>query len=213
MKTENSGAVLTLLVNTVDAGPLSDWVGEILERTVVALCKPGGNESVLEIYFDSVLEAEIAECALADFPLRQASADASQAVAGQAGRAVKHSSVREYRAEDWAESWKKHFHAMDIGDRLRVVPPWEAESGVRTQESGAGGKRIEIVINPGLSFGTGNHFTTQFCLEQLDRLMPESGAQTMLDIGTGSGILAITAAKLGVADVTGIDFDEQCVEQ
>ena len=185
MKTEKptGGAILTLMIAQSAAEPISDWVAENLGRTVVELKKPGGVECALEIYFDNTIEAEIAARALEQFPVK--------------GRAI-----REYAAEEWAESWKKHFKPMDIGQRLRVVPPWlEGQSD-----------RTELVINPGLSFGTGNHFTTRFCLEQLDRFVPQSGAKTMLDIGTGSGVLAIAAVKLGVEQALGVDFDPICVE-
>jgi ribosomal protein L11 methyltransferase len=188
MKTEKpvGGAILTLMTAQSAAEMISDWVAENLERTVVELKKPGGVECALEIYFDTAIEAELAARAMAHFP-------------------VKDCSVREYAAEEWAESWKKHFKPMDIGQRLRVVPPWLATSG-------GSGEKIEIVINPGLSFGTGNHFTTRFCLEQLDRFVPQSGAGTMLDVGTGSGLLAIAAVKLGVKEALGVDFDPICVE-
>jgi ribosomal protein L11 methylase PrmA len=186
MKTDNpkGGAILSLATAQSEAETISDWIAENLKKTVVELKKPGGREVVLEVYFDNTLEAEIASRVLEDFP-----------VFGK--------SIREYAAEDWAESWKKHFKPMDIGAKLRVCPPWLA----------GGSDRLELVINPGLSFGTGNHFTTRFCLEQLDRLVPESGAKTMLDIGTGSGILAIAAVKLGAESALGVDFDELCVEQ
>ena len=186
MKTENptGGAILTLAVKQNDAETISDWVAEHLEKTVVELKKPGGAEAMLEVYFDNLLEAEVAAKALEIFPIF--------------GK-----SIREYAAEEWAESWKKHFKPMDIGECLRVCPPWLAGQS----------DRIELVINPGLSFGTGNHFTTRFCLEQLDRFVPESGAKTMLDVGTGSGILAIAAIKLGAESALGVDFDELCVEQ
>lgn len=186
MKTENpiGGAILTLATARSEAEAISDWIAENLEKTVVELIKPGGSEMMLEVYFDTVLEAQIAERALSSFP-------------------ISGTFVREYAAEEWAESWKKHFKPMDIGERLRVCPPWLA----------GGSDRIELVINPGLSFGTGNHFTTRFCLEQLDRFVPESGAKTMLDIGTGSGILAIAAIRLGAETALGVDFDELCVEQ
>ncbi len=186
MKTENptDGAILTLIVAQAEADAISDWVAEHLEKTVVGLKKPGGTEMALEIYFDNTTEAELAAFALAPFPIL--------------GK-----SIREYVAEEWAESWKKHFKPMDIGERLRVCPPWLSGES----------ERMELVINPGLSFGTGNHFTTRFCLEQLDRFVPESGAKTMLDIGTGSGILAIAAIKLGAQTALGVDFDELCVEQ
>jgi ribosomal protein L11 methyltransferase len=195
MKTEKpkGGAILTLMTAQSAADPISEWVAENLNKTVVELKKPGGTECALEIYFDNTIEAEIAARALEHFPVK--------------GRAI-----REYAAEDWAESWKKHFKPMDIGRRLRVVPPWLASSGGSEQEPDVRGEKIEIVINPGLSFGTGNHFTTRFCLEQLDRFVPQSGAKTMLDIGTGSGVLAIAAVKLGVGQALGVDFDPICVE-
>jgi ribosomal protein L11 methyltransferase len=195
MKTEKpaGGAILTLMTAQSAAETISDWVAENLEKTVVELKKPGGTECTLEIYFDNTIEAEIAARAMEHFPIK--------------GRAI-----REYAAEEWAESWKKHFKPMDIGQKLRVVPPWLAHSGGREQESGVSGEKIEIVINPGLSFGTGNHFTTRFCLEQLDRFVPQSGAKTMLDIGTGSGVLAIAAVKLGAEQALGVDFDPICIE-
>jgi ribosomal protein L11 methyltransferase len=197
MKTEKAkgGAILTLMITQSAAETISDWVAENLERTVVELKKPGGAECALEIYFDNTIEAEIAARAMEQFPIL--------------GK-----SIREYADEEWAESWKKHFKPMDIGRNLRVVPPWLA--GDRGQKTEVGGQeiqeRIEIMINPGLSFGTGNHFTTRFCLEQLDRFVSQSGAKTMLDIGTGSGVLAIAAVKLGMEQALGVDFDPICVE-
>lgn len=195
MKTEKpeGGAILTLMTAQSAAEAISDWVAENWAKTVVELKKPGGTECALEIYFDSSIEAELALRALPDFP--------------NFGTAV-----REYAAEEWTESWKKHFKPMDIGRELRVVPPWLASPGGGDQETGVSGRKIEIVINPGLSFGTGNHFTTRFCLEQLDRFVPQSGAKTMLDIGTGSGVLAIAAVRLGIERALGVDFDPVCVE-
>jgi ribosomal protein L11 methyltransferase len=203
MKTEHSagGAILTLAVSQSDAESISDWIAEHLEKTVVELKTPGGKDALLEVYFDNTLEAEVAAKAMDCFP--------------NFGK-----SIREYAAEEWTESWKKHFKPMEVGQRLRVCPPWLArsektskDSECRTGSMSRTGKLNEVVINPGLSFGTGNHFTTRFCLEQLDRLVPESGAKTMADIGTGSGILAIAAVKLGVTCAVGADFDPLCIEQ
>ena len=174
---------MTLAVPKFEAEVISDWIAEHLEKTVVEVLKPGGGEVLLEVYFDSRLEAEVASKALNEF--------------SQQGLLI-----REYAAEEWSESWKKHFKPMDVGEHLRVCPPWMAGES----------DRIELVINPGLSFGTGNHFTTHFCLEQLDRFVPESGAKTMVDIGTGTGILAIASVKLGVEKAVGADFDPICVE-
>ncbi|MBM4152724.1 MAG: methyltransferase domain-containing protein [Kiritimatiellaceae bacterium] len=190
MQTEKpkGGAILTLMIAQCDAESISDWVAENLERTIVELKKPGGLECALEIYFDDSIEAELAARVLERFP-------------------IKSHSIREYLAEEWAESWKKHFKPMNIGEHLRVVPPWLASQAQELDSS-----RTELVINPGLSFGTGNHFTTRFCLEQLDRFVAQSGAKTMLDIGTGSGVLAIAAVKLGVEQALGVDFDPICIE-
>ena len=186
MSTEQSagGAILTLAVSQSDAELISDWIAENLAKTVVELKKPGGTGAMLEVYLDNTLEAEVAIKALEEFPILG-------------------TSIREYAVEEWTESWKKHFKPMEFGEHLRVCPPWLAGES----------DRIELVINPGLSFGTGNHFTTSFCLEQLDRLVPESEAKTMADIGTGSGILAIAAVRLGVEHAVGADFDPLCVEQ
>jgi len=213
MKTENptGGAILTLATAQSEAEAISDWIAENLEKTVVELKKPGAAEVMLEVYFDNTLEAEIAAKALEEFPRSTTSTSSGQAGSGPA---ISGTFVREYAAEEWAESWKKHFKSMDIGKTLRVCPPWLAGGGEqRSEDRGQKTERIEIVVNPGLSFGTGNHFTTRFCLEQLDRFVPESGAKTMLDIGTGSGILAIAAIRLGAESALGVDFDELCVEQ
>ncbi len=93
---------------------------------------------------------------------------------------------------------------QDIGCRLRTVPVWETPPDR---------KRINIRIDPGLSFGTGGHFTTRFCLEELERACREIRPASMLDAGTGSGILAIAAAKLGVKRVEAFDNDPVCVER
>ena len=101
--------------------------------------------------------------------------------------------------EDWQNAWKKYYHAMDIGERLAIVPGWE---DYRTD-------RIRIVMDPGMAFGTGTHETTSLCLETLDSLV--RGGERVLDIGTGSGILAIAALKLGADSAEGVDIDPMCV--
>ena len=103
------------------------------------------------------------------------------------------------RQEDWETGWKAYYHAMDIGTRLAVVPSWEAYETDRTV----------ITLDPGMAFGTGTHETTALCLETLDGLV--KGGERVLDIGTGSGILAIAALKLGAAKAEGVDIDPMCV--
>ena len=104
--------------------------------------------------------------------------------------------------ENWADSWKRHVPALEIGDALLVKPSW-IKRKLRP------GQKL-VVLDPGLSFGTGQHPTTGFCLQELAK--PHVGKKSFLDMGTGSGILAIAAAKLGYAPVHAFDFDPQCVK-
>jgi ribosomal protein L11 methyltransferase len=107
--------------------------------------------------------------------------------------------------QDWAESWKRHFKPLRIGGVLLIRPSWSRARARRDQQ--------EITLDPGLSFGTGQHPTTAFCLEQIARYRPETeGGRSMLDIGTGSGILAIAGAKLGYRPVGAFDFDPAAVK-
>ena len=101
--------------------------------------------------------------------------------------------------EDWQNAWKKYYHAMEIGQRLAIVPGWE------TYDT----DRIVITMDPGMAFGTGTHETTALCLVVLDELV--QGGERLLDIGTGSGILAIAALLLGASKAEGVDIDPMCV--
>lgn len=106
-------------------------------------------------------------------------------------------------ALDWAESWKRHFKSISIGSKLLIKPSW-------SQRRPRAGQAL-VVLDPGLSFGTGQHPTTLFCLRQLARARRTGVRQSLLDIGTGSGILAIAAAKLGYSSVCAFDFDPEAV--
>lgn len=112
-------------------------------------------------------------------------------------------SVRKLRREDWAESWKRHFKPISIGSALLVKPSWSKRAPRRGQSV--------VVLDPGLSFGTGQHPTTRFCLEQLVAARRTDQDQSFLDMGTGSGILAISAAKLGYRPVEAFDFDPDAI--
>jgi ribosomal protein L11 methyltransferase len=124
------------------------------------------------------------------------------------------------RREDWSESWKRHFKAIEIGDALLIKPSWVKRKPRKNQAL--------VILDPGLSFGTGQHATTSFCLHQIvaavcgppqtQRNAKGAGidqgvatANSFLDIGTGSGILAIAAAKLGYQPVRAFDFDPEAV--
>jgi ribosomal protein L11 methyltransferase len=106
-------------------------------------------------------------------------------------------------ARNWKESWKRHFKPLEIGRHLLLRPSWSRRRAKPGQSV--------VVLDPGLSFGTGQHPTTTFCLRELVRARAHRKPQSFLDIGTGSGILAIAAAKLGYAPVHGFDFDPDAV--
>jgi ribosomal protein L11 methyltransferase len=103
--------------------------------------------------------------------------------------------------DDWAESWKRYYKPFRVGKRLIVKPSWEP---FKTEW-----KDVVVEIDPGMAFGTGTHETTNMCLVLLEKYM-EKGMRVM-DIGTGSGILAIAASKLGASKVLGIDVDADAV--
>jgi ribosomal protein L11 methyltransferase len=102
--------------------------------------------------------------------------------------------------DDWSERWKAFHRPLVLGERLVVRPPWEAPIGAA----------VEIVVDPAQAFGTGAHATTRLCLELLLELADPAGP--LLDLGCGSGVLAIAAAKLGFDPVVAVDFDPLSVE-
>lgn len=110
--------------------------------------------------------------------------------------------ISKIRRENWAESWKKHFKPIEVGEKLLIKPSWSKRKARK-------GEAV-VILDPGLSFGTGQHATTSFCLEQIVACRKKTN-QSLLDIGSGSGILAISAAKLGYAPVQAFDFDPEAV--
>ncbi len=108
----------------------------------------------------------------------------------------------EIQDEDWANNWKAYFHPEKIGERIVVKPSWE--------EYAPSGDEIVIELDPGMAFGTGTHATTSMCVNFLEEYVQPG--MTVFDVGTGSGILAITAAKLGAAQVQAADYDSVAVK-
>ena len=108
---------------------------------------------------------------------------------------------KEVTEEGWQEAWKSHFNLLKIGRRLVIKPTWidyEAKAG-----------EVVIEIDPGMAFGTGYHPTTYTCLEAMEHML-KAGA-SVLDLGTGSGILAIAAVRLGASSVVAMDIDPQAI--
>ena len=109
--------------------------------------------------------------------------------------------VQHLATEDWAEAWKRHYRPLRIGERIVVSPSWE--------EPSVGSNEVLIKLDPGMAFGTGTHPSTQLALRLLEKyIRPRS---IVLDVGTGSGILAIAAVKLGAARVIATDIDPEAV--
>ena len=110
-------------------------------------------------------------------------------------------SLSQVAEEDWANAWKKYYHPVKISDLIVVKPSWE------NYVPAAG--EVVIDLDPGMAFGTGTHPTTVHCLKALEGYI--RGGELVVDVGTGSGILAIAAAKLGAAEVLAIDLDPVAV--
>lgn len=111
-------------------------------------------------------------------------------------------SVCEVNEEDWATAWKQYYHPVKISERFTIVPTWEDYTPVSTDE-------LIIELDPGMAFGTGTHPTTVMCLQALEKVVEQGN--TVIDVGTGSGVLSIGAAMLGAKSVHALDLDEVAV--
>jgi ribosomal protein L11 methyltransferase len=106
-------------------------------------------------------------------------------------------------ADDWAERWKRFHEPILVGERIYVRPPWE--------EAASPADAIDLEIDPGRAFGTGSHSTTRLCLELLIEVAGDGASGSFCDLGCGSGVLAIAAAKLGYGPVEALDYDPLAV--
>ncbi len=109
--------------------------------------------------------------------------------------------VENVKDEDWSENWKKYFKPIEVGEKILIVPEWENED-IQTN-------RLKFIVNPGMSFGTGSHQSTQMCIEELEKYI--SNDTDMLDLGCGSGILSIISLILGAKSADAVDIDENAV--
>ena len=101
---------------------------------------------------------------------------------------------------DWENNWKQFYKPMEIGERLLVIPQWESADV---------GDKVPLILDPGLTFGTGSHATTRMCLTALEQHI--HGGEKVLDLGCGSGILSIAALRLGAEHAFACDIDEKCL--
>jgi ribosomal protein L11 methyltransferase len=163
------------------------WAREAFGTEPVWMERPRGRTAVVAVY--GADEAT-------------AAAWARRGIPGEFG--VVSARARRCDEREWTGFWRHHFKTTDVGRRLRVVPAWEKAPDRR---------RVNLKIDPGLSFGTGMHFTTRFCLEQLEEALEGAAGMSVLDAGSGSGILAIAAAKLGAGRIDAYDVDPVCVRR
>jgi ribosomal protein L11 methyltransferase len=176
-------AVTELLASTFDLQPVSytDLARGTTTVTVFSPHKPAWSRARQLWFKDTLRQLEL--CGLDIGPARVRLARLSR--------------------ENWAESWRRHFRPMVIRSRLLIKPNWSRRRATK--------KQFTVVLNPGLSFGTGQHPTTRFCLEQIVTWRQPRTVQSFLDLGTGSGILAIAAAKLGYSPVHALDCDPDAI--
>lgn len=111
-------------------------------------------------------------------------------------------SLNEVHEEEWATAWKKYYNPVKISEKFTIVPTWEEYTPISSDE-------LIIELDPGMAFGTGTHPTTVLCIQALERTV-KSGDR-IVDVGTGSGVLSIAAAKLGAEKVEALDLDEVAV--
>jgi ribosomal protein L11 methyltransferase len=172
---------------------VSDIFEGVFGRAPVVETKPGVSAATVSIYADTAEWTAGKAKVLRDSLRRHR----------EAGPPVGPVRVQTIRREDWAESWKRHFKPIHIGRRLLIKPGWSRQRPRKGE--------VVVMLDPGLSFGTGQHHTTKFCLDHLTACRRADQKQSLLDVGTGSGILAIAAAKLGYRPVHAIDNDPDAI--
>lgn len=109
--------------------------------------------------------------------------------------------ISEVNEEEWATAWKKYYKPVKISEKVTVVPTWEQYEAAKDE--------IVVELDPGMAFGTGTHPTTRMCIQAIEKVLKPG--DRMIDVGCGSGVLAIAAAKLGASQVTALDLDEVAV--
>ncbi|WNG14521.1 50S ribosomal protein L11 methyltransferase [Cystobacter fuscus] len=168
-----------------DVGVLGLEVRDREGPTMPGVRAPAPGEAILVAYFEDAETAEAARAQLAEsFPSARLQ-------------------LAEEAQQDWSNAWKVHIKSVQVG-RLWVGPPWEAAN--------APADRVRLVIEPKMAFGTGDHPTTSLCLGAVDDYMATHPGASVLDVGTGTGVLAIAAKKLGAGRVVGTDNDPVSVE-
>ncbi|MCI0569852.1 MAG: 50S ribosomal protein L11 methyltransferase [Myxococcaceae bacterium] len=168
-----------------EAGALGLEVRDAEAPPMPGVRGPSPGEAIVVAYFDERAAAESArERVASDFPAARLR-------------------LEEVVQQDWSTAWRQHIHAVEVG-RLWVGPPWQLKD--------APADKVRLVIEPKMAFGTGDHPTTSLCLAAVDDFMASHPGASVLDVGTGTGVLAIAARRLGAGRVVGVDNDATSVE-
>lgn len=157
--------------------------------------QPAGHGPTLRAFFPDVVQPTVLAARVRDY----------LASLGELGLAIPTApTITALADRNWGEAWREHFRPLAVGRGLLVAPPWDVP---------AAPDRIVLIIEPGRAFGTGHHGSTAGCLELLERELALDGAApaTAIDLGTGSGILAVAAARLGVERILAVDDDPDAV--
>ena len=196
--TEAVEAVSEILARVAPGGVSVEPAFELVDEGLGARVDPS-RPAIVRAYLPAMDRAAAAAA------VRQAKADLGHLQAFGL-RPIGELTTREIQEADWANAWKRHFPVLRLGRRLVIRPTWRRHRAVPDE--------VVIALDPGMAFGTGLHPTTRLCLAGLERLADDgrlSGA-SVLDVGCGSGILSVTAARLGAAHVLGLDIDPIAVE-
>jgi hypothetical protein len=168
----------------------------------IGISLTGGNLLIDNLIITSTIGIKISNETPATNPLKDITIRKINFISNFLNTGEGYSGCSEVDDEDWANAWKKYYKPFKLSDKIVVKPSWENYNKEHDD--------IVIEIDPGMAFGTGTHETTRMCIEALEKYVtPDT---TVFDIGTGSGILAITAAKLGAKEVTGVDLDPVAVD-
>ena len=155
--------------------------------------QPAGRGSTLRAFFPDVVPPAVLEARVRDYLTSL----------GKLGLAIPAApTITALADRDWGRAWREHFRPLSVGRRLLVAPPWDVP---------AAPDRLVLIIEPGRAFGTGHHGSTAGCLELLERALDGAAPATAIDLGTGSGILAVAAARLGVERILAVDDDPDAV--
>jgi ribosomal protein L11 methyltransferase len=187
---------LSVSTASAAADAVSDWLENRFGKPATSYTSVASHETIVTSYLDKRPSSWTKQRAALRAYLRHAKNSGLPTGSARI-------SLRPVPPQDWTESWKRHFRPLEIGPTLLIKPSWSARVPLPGQAL--------VVLDPGLSFGTGQHPTTGFCLRCLVANRQARAKQSFLDIGTGSGILAIAAAKLGYTPIEALDFDPQAI--